>query len=284
MVEMPRNINEALDILESKKIVKDKQYWLDNYTKLKSTDNLILQMAEYIEPYKDIVISPTPQPIKDVYYTETKNGTRQIFLPPEKLQIDVYNNLKRANSFTKYKYAMNGTFFLMQSPSYSCSMLIVDGKILRWGSNYYDKGKPQSCIIIYKNGSVEMKRLLNVADLGNKLYSVKNLIGGIGLINKDDVNFKYDLNIEGFPSGVARKCHKSAIGYIKKTNQLVLLTRPNIYNSHPTEYDLLDLARDCEYDFCCVADGSGSTMMVADGKYKLKSTDNRGIHHVLYCE
>jgi len=34
-----------------------------------------------------------------------------------------------------------------------------------------------------------MKRLKSVSDLGNKLYSVKYLIGGIGLINNKDKNF-----------------------------------------------------------------------------------------------
>lgn len=217
-----------------------------------------------------------------ITYSETPNGTRQIFLPPEKLNIDVYPSLKNNNTF-KYKYAINATFF-GGNPVYSTSPLIVDGKIYRWSSNY---DKPQSCFIIYKDNSVDMKRLKSVSDLENKLYSVRHLIGGIGLIDKRDKNFKYDLAGEGFDGsigiGVSRKCNKTVLAYIKKTNQIVFLTRPNIYHSHPQKYDLIKLCKDCEFTFAVALDGSGSTFMIADEEYKLKG-DGRGIYSVLFCE
>ncbi len=217
-----------------------------------------------------------------VIYSETSNGSRQIFLPPEKVNIDVYPNLKSNNTF-KYEYAINATFF-GGNPVYSTSPLIVDGKVYRWGSNY---DKPQSCFIIYSDNSVDMKRLKSVSDLGNNLYSVKHLIGGIGLINNKDKNFKYDLTSEGFDGsigiGVSRKCNKTVLAYIENTNQVVFLTRPNIYHSHPQEYDLIKLCKDCEYTFAVALDGGGSTFMIADEEYKLKG-DGRGIYSVLFCE
>lgn len=274
-------VDKALDILTnaSPKIVKDKQYWLDNYNKLKSVDSLIIQMANYIEPFKEDKVEED----KKVYYTETPNGTRQIFMNPSQLKIDVYPKMVGVNTFTKYKFASNGSFF-GGNPCYSTTPLIVNGEILRWGSNY---GKQQSCIIIYKDNKVEMRKLNSVADLGNKLYSVKNLIGGIGLVNKDDSTFKYNPESEGYVgsilSGVTRKCHKSAIGYIKATNELVLLTRPYIYHKSSTQYDLLDLVNDCQWDYGISTDGSGSSFMIADGKYTLKG-DGRKIYSVLYAE
>jgi len=275
-------VDKALDILSntSPKIVTDKQYWLDNYSKLQYADSLITQMANYIKPYKeDIKVEED----KKVYYTETSNGTRQIFLPPEKLKIDIFGKPINNNSFTKYKYAVNGTLF--GGSVFSVTPLMVNGDYMgkcRWQSNY---GKAQSCIIINKDNTVWMTKLNSISELGNKLYSAKHIIGGIGIVNKKDKNFKYDPASEGYTgsvlSGVTRKCNKTVLGYIEKSNQLVLMTRPNIH--HSSGYSLLQLCEDCGYTFAISLDGSGSTISIAENKYKLKG-DGRGIYSVLFCE
>lgn len=275
------NIEKALDVLISHKIISDKQYWINNHIKLKHTDELIVKIADYIEPYKEV--EQEIKEIKKVYYTETPNGTRQIFLPPEKLHIDIFDKLTKNNSFTKYKYAVNGVFF--GGTTFATSILMRNGDYMgkcRWTSNY---GKPQSCLIINKDNTVWMTKLNNITDLGNKLYSAKHIIGGIGLLNETDPDFKYNPSSEGFTgsilAGLERACNKTAIGYIAKTNQIVLLTRPNIH--HTNGYSLFQLAKDCELTYCVSLDGSGSTFCIADGKYMLKG-DNRGIYTALYAE
>lgn len=279
-------VDKALDILTSTspKIVSDKQYWLDNYNKLKNTDSLIIQMANYIKPYKEETVTPTPQPIKNITYSETKNGTRQIFLPPEKLNIDIFDKPIANNSFTKYKYAISSTLY--GGSVFSVTPLMVNGDYMskcRWSSNH---GKAQGCIIINKDNTVWMTKLNNIADLGNKLYSAKHIIGGISLINNDDPNFKYDPVSEGYSNsvelaGLERTCNKAVLAYIKKSNQLVLMTRPNIH--HRNGYSLIQLCKDCGYDYAISLDGSKSVITIADGQYKLLG-DNRRVYSILYAE
>lgn len=251
-----------------------------------SKDDLITQATKCIEMYNKNSkneIFPPIQENKSVYYTETKNGTRQIFMPVERLNIDIFDRKICNNSFKKYKYAVNGTLF--GGTTCSVTPLMVNGNYnttkCRWGSNH---GIAQSCIIIYRDNTVEMHKLNSIADLGNKLFSVKHIIGGVGLINKKDKDFVYNPESEGYTNtteltGLERKCNKTVLAYIEKTNQIVLMTRENIH--HTKGYSLLHLCKDCDFTYAISLDGSGSSFMIANGEYKLKG-DGRGIYSVLF--
>lgn len=212
-------------------------------------------------------------------YTETKNKTRQLYVPVRNVYMGVYPNLICCNK-VPYENFINGTFF-GGNPVYSTSILVVDGKIYRGRSNYFDLDKPQDTFIIYKDNTVGMKRIKSTLELD--MSKVKHAIGGIGLLNKFDKQFKYNPKACGFPCGVTRKCNKTVLGYIKESNEIVFMTRPNIAHKNWYGFDLIKLVKACGYDIAIALDGSGSTCMKANNQYKLEG-DGRGIYSVIYAE
>lgn len=278
------SVEKALDILVSKKIVNDKQYWLDNYNKLKNVDNLLIQMANYIEPYKDVIVSPTPLYPKVEYY-ETANKTRILKGNLDNFQIACYKN-GIANNKLPFDNCVNLTFFTYgvdettkKKNYWATSILYANHSVQgSWQSNGFPK--KQSVLIKYKDGKVEMQQIINITDLD--LNRIDWVIGGLGLRNKDKLIRFED---EGFDMSVAYKTWKTLIGYSIKENRIWLITRPNIRNRKTLldrSYDLNDLAMDfMEMDYLLVTDGGGSTVQYKDGKI-IAGGSGRLIHSVGY--
>lgn len=179
-----------------------------------------------------------------------------------------------SNKNVPYTNCVNGTFFSWQADGtyFSTSPLIIDGKTFRWASNH---NKPQSCFIIYKDGSVSMKRIINIVEL--KIDKIKHLFGGVGLINKLDSSFKYDPVLEGFTgsfSDVLRNTNKTVIAYRAKDNQVFLLTTKMHHN------DLLKLCNEHNFDIALSLDGGGSTFLKYGDAYK-ESGDGRKVHNII---
>ena len=235
-----------------------------------------------ILPHWDKFINDIKQEMggSTVKYAVTPNRTHELSGDVKDLRVKIVN---QSNARITEDNCVNGTFFwntTNPNEKYSTSILYADGKLYKATANHLPN--PQSCLIIYKDNTVDMKRLHNISELD--LNNVKIVIGGVGLVNKFDKTFKYDLYGEGFrgaQSDVARRANKTVIGYKKNENKIYLMCRPNIYHQASLQYDLLDLVRDCEYDIALSVDGGGSTFMNANGKNALPG-DGRIIHNILY--
>lgn len=234
-----------------------------------------------ILPHWDSFISDIKKELGDdvVKYSVTANKTHQLSGNVEDLQVKIVN--KNNRQITE-KNCVNGTFFwntTTPGEKYSTSILYAEGKLYKATANHLPS--PQSVFIVYKNNTVEMKRIKNISELD--LDNIRLVIGGIGLRNTLDSKFKYDPTAEGFSgvyADVLRKANKTVIGYNKKENKIYLMCRPNIYHESSYQYDLLKLVKDCEYDIALSVDGGGSTFMNANGKNVFVG-DGRIIHNIL---
>ncbi len=221
-----------------------------------------------------------------ISYTVTRNKTHQLIGDVKDFGIRVVN--KRIWDITKVTNCTNGTFFWFdkEGKSYATSILINNGEILQSTANhYFDYGCPQSVIIIRKDDTVEMGLYKNVWEIKD-LSTVKHAVGGVGLINTKDSNFKYDPYNEGFRgrfADVLRKANKTVMAYRFSDNKICLLTRPSIFHKGRWfwEYDLLKLVRDCGYDFAISLDGGGSSFMDAFWRYVFQGQNSRIIHNIM---
>lgn len=292
---MARTINEALDILSntSPKIITDKQYWLNNYNKLQNVDYLILQMANYIEPYKT-PSTPVQTQFKVEYY-ESANKTRALIGDVANFHIGVSPSGiagSQITSKTGIKNLINGTFFYNGKDSnnkaiyYSTSILYIDYNGVKgvqgsWQANHFPY--PQSCLFKYKDNTMKMKRVYKIADIESELPKCEFVLGGIGLLDNGKLLRYEDEGFIGAFSDVARKANKTLIGVNTTKNKVYLVTRANIAN-RDTKYDLEDLAKDLYIDFGCnlvlQLDGGGSTLHCKDGKNIISTS--RVIHSYCY--
>lgn len=284
---------------EAKKTIQDKAE-LDNnamqYLEFyKNSEDLIKKLA--VSMVDNVVVEkPIEEPKieEKVIYTVTPNKTHQLIGSKEEFGVKIVN---KSNKTIKEPNCSNGSFFWYldtgKTQTYSTSILIKDGVIIQDVANhYYNFGCPQNVFIIYKNGNIEMKKIF----FAHKELDYKNIqfaIGGVGLRDITNPNFKYDPASEGFKkdinkvtgkaedqSGVLRQTNKTVLGYNSKLDKVIIMVRPNIYHSHALYYDLLDLVKDCGFDIALSCDGGGSvflnnsTDMVVYG-------DGRKIHNLI---
>ncbi|MDF2676202.1 MAG: Phosphodiester glycosidase [Bacillota bacterium] len=216
----------------------------------------------------------------DVKYTVTLNKTHQLCGDVNDFGVKIIN---KRNTIIEEPNCINGTFFWHDyyGVTYPTSILFVEGVIYKADSNH--KPYPQSVFIINKNNTVEMKLIKNLNELS--LSNIRFAIGGVGLRNTLDKNFKYNPKEEGFTgvfADVLGRRNKTVIGYNKKENKIYLMCRPNIIHkeTYPWKYDLLKLVKDCEYDIALSLDGGGSTFMNNKTKMVFYG-DGRKINNIL---
>lgn len=200
---------------------------------------------------------------------------------------------KRIWDITEYTNCVNGTFYMLQGngKTHPTSILYQNGITYQSVADHYKHFEtPQSVYIIYKNNTVDMKRIKNLSELN--LTNVKTVIGGLGLRNTLDPTFRYSPVTEGFKAGytlkegwkdfsdVLRKTNHTILGYNKNTNKIYLLVIQNA-----TMAEVLKIISDNtygeEYHIALKLDSGGSTFMDALGKYVFQGENTRKIHNIL---
>lgn len=262
---------------EAKKTIQDKakldtnsMQYLEFY---RHGEDLIKKLAV---PMTNNIIVKEPiieQPIIDtsIGYSRSANNTFQQWGNPKQLGTKIVN---QKNNTIEEPHSMNSIFFwwldTVKTQCYPTSIYIKDGIILRNEANHLDAfGTPQSVFIVYKDGRVEIRKVKYATELDYKNIVVG--VGGIGLKDSTNTNFKYNPASEGFKKGkhlktgvtvdysdVLRQTTKAVVGYNIKEDKVYLMMRPNIYHSHPLYYDLLELVDDCKYDIAVSLDGGSS--------------------------
>ena len=224
------------------------------------------------------IVKKKVKKVSKVEYNVTKNGTHMLIGNVKDLKVKETN---KSNRIMVEPNSINLSFFwnLTNGKKYSTSILYTEGITHQYYANHLPY--PQSCFIVYKDNTIDMKRLHNLSEID--LSKVRLVIGGVGLINKLDSTFKYDLSGEGFigsQSGVARKTRKTMIVYNKKEDKIYLVCRDNIYHKSSLQYDLIDLAGDIG-DVGIAVDGGGSSFQFANGKNVFVG-DGRVIYNIAY--
>lgn len=227
------------------------------------------------EEVKEPIVEPKPvEKIEKVTYSVTPNQTHLLCGNVKDFGSRIVN---KSNRSIEESNVSNGSFFwyldTAKTQTYSTSIFIQNGKIIQGTANhYYDFGCPQNVFIIYNDNRVEMKKVYFANQLDYQ--NIKFAMGGIGLRDISNPNFKYDPASEGFKWGynkqtksyvsyadVLRKTNKIVMGYNIAEDKLYLMVRPNIFHSSAIAYDLLDLVKDCKFDIACSYDGGGSVFL-----------------------
>jgi len=228
-----------------------------------------------------------------ISYKLYSDGTRELKGNPKQLNDKIVN---KSNRSIEEPNCVNGSFFYPDGKGnlYSTSILIIDGVIYHNEANhFYDFGTPQSVFIVYKDGKVDMKRVNFATELDYK--NIKVAVGGVGLRNTLDANFRYSPVTEGFKKGyrlqdgkwvdytdVLQKRNKTVVGYNKTNNKVYLLTKESI--SHGSLINLIsDNSTGEAYDIALSLDGGGSTFMNNLTDMVLYG-DGRKIHNILYFD
>jgi hypothetical protein len=263
IAELLRTLNISID-----KVVSHK-HWSG-----KNCPRLIL-------PYWDSFIADIKKEMGVPMVTYKTYGTRIHELKGEPLNLTARIVDKRIWDITNVTNCTNGSFYWYddEGRTYATSPLVVDGTVHQRFCNHE---KPQSVFVIYKDGTVELQRVTDVYHLKD-FYNIKLAIGGVGLRNTQDKNFRYSPVSEGFEgkyADVLRIANKTVLGYSKTLNKVYLLVVKNA--SHG---ELLRIISDNSsgeaYDIAVSLDGGGSTFMDALGKYVFEGNNQRRIHNII---
>jgi exopolysaccharide biosynthesis protein len=151
--------------------------------------------------------------------------------------------------------------------TYPVGILVSEGHIIQ---NRQPHGKPAGTLIVYKDGRVECRPVLNLlteTDYNDMWFAVSGC----------SIWPKIQMKEEGFVgtfSDIGRICARPVIGYRKKDDKIVIAVRnsSNIYRGQLTLKNL-----GC--DFGITLDAGGSTILRVNGSYKFKTT--RRLHNVI---
>jgi hypothetical protein len=249
-----------------------------------------------ILPHWDSFIEDIKKEIGDddntkVEYMKYKNGMTELKGNAADLVCEIVN--KKIWDITEFTNCMNGTFFYPDGKGglYSTSILYVEGKTYQDTANHYwNFGTPQSVFIVYKDNTVDLKRIKFLSELD--LSKVRLAIGGVGLRNTQDPNFYYSPVSEGFKAGynlkgewkdftdVLRKTNKSVLGYNKRLNKCYLLTVPNVAHGELIKI-ISDNSTGEAYDIAISVDGGGSSFQDFNWEYVFQGQNTRRIHNIL---
>jgi N-acetylmuramoyl-L-alanine amidase len=220
--------------------------------------------------------------VDNMEYKKYNDRIHELKSNVEELDVKIVD--KKIFDITEYTNCTNGTFYWYddKGKTYPTSILYADNTIYQNLANHYLRfNAPQSVFIVYKNDTVDMKRIKSISEL--KLDDIRLVVGGLGLRNTLDTTFKYSPVTEGFKglyADVLRKTNKTVLGYNKRLNKVYLLTVKNA-----THGELLDIVSDNStgeaYDLAISLDGGGSTFMDANKEYVFEGQDSRRINNII---
>lgn len=188
--------------------------------------------------------------------------------------------VNKSNRSIEESNCTNGTFFWHTNAKekYSTSILYANGKLYQAAANHLPY--PQSVYIIYKDNTVDLKRIKNISELN--LDKIRLVIGGVGIRNIFDSAFKYSPASEGFKgvyADVLRRSNKTFIGYNKRLNKQYLLVLKNVTMAEVISI-ISDNSTGESYDICLMCDGGGSTYLNNDTDMVVYG-DGRVIHNIV---
>jgi len=236
-----------------------------------------------ILPYWDKFIDDVRKEVGNmVEYKKYNDRIHELKSNVEELDVKIVD--KKIFNITEYTNCTNGTFYWYddKGKTYPTSILYADNTIYQDVANHYLRfNAPQSVFVVYKNDTVDMKRIKSISELD--LGDIRLVVGGLGLRNNLDTTFKYSPVTEGFKglyADVLRKTNKTVLGYNKRLNKVYLLTVKNA-----THAELLSIISDDStgeaYDIAISLDGGGSTFMDANKEYVFEGQNSRRINNII---
>lgn len=179
-------------------------------------------------------------------------------LDPLDLKISLQD--KAANKIPLDNFVTSGyQWHHSDGTTYPLGILVSEGRVL---SNRQPHGLPAGTLIVYKDGTVEVKRIL---DISHEKY-VWFAVSGCSIL--PSIGMKYE-GFVGKYADIGRVTDRPVIGYNPTTKKIVIAVRPasNIARGQTTLKNL-----GCDKGI--TLDGGGSTVLKVKGRL-IKSTSRR---------
>jgi len=192
--------------------------------------------------------------------------THVLELDPMSLKISIQD--KRADKIALPNF-VTSIYQMLQAngKTYPLGILVSEGKVL---ANNQPHKLPAGTLIVYKDGTVTVKPILNIY-LEPKFKDIWFAVSGCSILPK------IRMNEEGFKgkfADIGRTADRPMIGYNPTTNKVIVAVRPST-NIGRGQQTLINLG--CTMGI--TLDGGGSTVLKVDGKYKVSTS--RQLYSVL---
>lgn len=203
--------------------------------------------------------------IKNVYNYKYNNiNCKVIELNPLDLRISVQDKaaslVSIPNMFTSVYQTWEKTDVPNKVKSYPLGILMSDGVVI---SNRQPHKLPCGTLIIYKDGKVEVKEVLDITKEPN-YKNIKFAVSGLTILPK---LMAKESGFVGAFTDVLRRCPRPVIGYNKITNKIVLCASDNM---NVGEASIIMKQLGCER--ALALDAGGSTVFKSNGQYLFTTT------------
>lgn len=200
----------------------------------------------------------TNPPIQEKYKYYKSGITHVVEIDPMDLKISVQD--KSGNRINLSNFLTSGyQWHHASGETYPLGILVSEGKVI---SNTQPHGKPAGTLIVYKDGSVKVKELLNINGEKNVWFAVSGC-SVLPRINMTSAGFV------GVYSDIGRSANRPLIGYNPAKNKIVIAVR-SACSINTGQTVLKNLG--CSIGI--TLDAGGSTLLKVDGKL-LQSTTRR---------
>ncbi len=189
--------------------------------------------------------------------------THVVEVDPMDLRISVQN--MRANLIPNKNFVTSG-YQTMQAVggAYPLGIFVSEGKVIQ---NRQPHLKPSGTIIVYSNGRVEGKPLLDIREEKDVWFAVSGCSIWPSIRMREE-------GFTGVFADIGRVCPRPVIGYRKEDNKIIIAVRNNS-NIGRGQLTLKNLG--C--DFGITLDAGGSTVLRVSGIYMFRTT--RQLHNVI---
>jgi exopolysaccharide biosynthesis protein len=258
-----------LDSLVNKGIIDSPELW-SNFDAMLSTKTIgeLLGLIDKATGKISSVLQEEikPQENNEIKHTETQKTesakyykvslTDVVEIDPMTLKISIQD--KPANKITLQNFVTSG-YQMMQAngEAYPLGILVSEGKVIQ---NRQPHNLPAGTLIIYKDGKVDVKPVLDITQEKNVWFAVS----GCSILPK------IAMTEEGFFgqfSDIGRKCNRPVIGYNPIKNKIIVAVRPDSDISRG-QLTLINLG--CTKGI--TLDAGGSTVLRVNGEFKFNTT------------
>jgi exopolysaccharide biosynthesis protein len=257
--EKLKNINDMVWELNYKKIITNPTLWLKKLEEDEDAYWLAYKICDCTKN-KPIATSNTTSNKAEKFKYKIEGITHVVEIDPKNLSVV---ETQCSTKSVKYDNFVNGTFFWYDANGtrYVVGITADEDKVY---GNMMTHDKPVATLIVYKNGTVDMKYISDIT----KEKDVKLAISGYGVYPKITAT---EEGFVGTYADVLRTTNRPIIGYRKKDNKIVIAVRSssNAQRANQT-------AKNLGLDFAISLDAGGSTTLKVNGQYKFKG-DGRKI-------
>lgn len=266
-------IENALDYLCKEKVINTPDYWIENYSKIKYLDELIINFATKLGCKFEKPIEDT-NPQNSKYYIE--NGIHFVEIPINKFKIKYWDKPKKTTDIKNY---FNLGYFAKEASGKTIPIgnLVIDGKVYseaKTNTSWINLSKKKVSTLFVTNDN---KAYVSITDGNEK--NIKYAISGAPIIiNGKDISWSKDVVPQGWGSDITRSTAHSLIGL--KNGKLFYIGLSTMSANCIQSSEIYNKLKQYGFNDVLKLDGGGSCVLDNNGKNVLVTSENRRINTI----